>query len=116
MLLLHPLCLLLVFLLAGSSGSGSSLHGEAVGTWSYLAPEYKNCGRSSFKTDVYAFGLTLLQLLTAAEQPKDLIQRCQAALESGLDQVGQAALCWWVLRAAPRPMADQATSRLCSCA
>ncbi|KAG1679318.1 hypothetical protein FOA52_009350 [Chlamydomonas sp. UWO 241] len=64
--------------------SGSSVHstnGEAVGTWSYLAPEYKATGLASARTDVYAFGLTLLQLLTAAEHPKELVQRSQAALE-----------------------------------
>eukprot|EP00798_Chlamydomonas_sp_ICE-L_P025110 gene25110-10751_t len=58
-------------------GSDASV---AVGTWVYLAPEYKVGGCSSTATDVYALGLTLLQLLTAAE-PRDLISRCQAALE-----------------------------------
>jgi serine/threonine protein kinase len=68
--------------------STGATNGDAVGTWSYLAPEYKNGGRSSAKTDVYAFGLTMLQLLTASERPRELIQRCQTALEEcGLDQV-----------------------------
>lgn len=72
---------------AATTSTGAT-NGDAVGTWSYLAPEYKNGGRSSAKTDVYAFGLTMLQLLTASEKPRELIQRCQAALEDcGLDQV-----------------------------
>jgi serine/threonine protein kinase len=55
---------------------------EAVGTWSYLAPEYKHNGRSSSKTDTYAFGLSMLQLLTAASQTQELVHRCQTALEA----------------------------------
>lgn len=35
---------------------------EAIGTWQYMAPEYKLQGRSSMRTDAYAFGLTLLQV------------------------------------------------------
>jgi serine/threonine protein kinase len=29
-----------------------------------LAPEYAECGKVSTKTDVYAFGVVLLQLIT----------------------------------------------------
>ena len=52
-----------------SFGSGGGATDEAVGTWSYLAPEYKGAGpgsgRSTTRTDVYAFGLTLLQVWDA---------------------------------------------------
>ena len=46
------------------TGGGGGEGGEAVGTWNYLAPEYKGLGggRSSVRTDTYAFGLTLLQV------------------------------------------------------
>ncbi|MEW5299546.1 MAG: hypothetical protein WDW36_002551 [Sanguina aurantia] len=53
---------------------------EAIGTWWYLAPEYKAQGRSSTRTDVYAFGLSLLQMVSAG-QPKDIIRACQNAME-----------------------------------
>lgn len=37
---------------------------EIVGSPGYLAPEYANEGSISFKSDVYAFGVLLLELLT----------------------------------------------------
>eukprot|EP00983_Pelagomonas_calceolata_P077071 1153702-Pelagomonas_calceolata.AAC.3 len=37
---------------------------EAIGTWQYLAPEYRTQGHSSVQTDTYALGLTLLQVCT----------------------------------------------------
>ena len=37
---------------------------SVVGTLGYLAPEYAESGRVSTKTDVYAFGVILLQLIT----------------------------------------------------
>ncbi|KAJ4875838.1 putative U-box domain-containing protein 53 [Raphanus sativus] len=36
-----------------------------VGTLCYIDPEYQRSGRLSFKSDVYAFGMIILQLLTA---------------------------------------------------
>lgn len=37
---------------------------RVVGTLGYLAPEYAEFGKVSTKTDVYAFGVVLLQLIT----------------------------------------------------
>uniref|UniRef100_A0A7N0V9X9 non-specific serine/threonine protein kinase n=1 Tax=Kalanchoe fedtschenkoi TaxID=63787 RepID=A0A7N0V9X9_KALFE len=37
---------------------------RVVGTLGYLAPEYAESGKLSTKTDVYAFGVVLLQLIT----------------------------------------------------
>ena len=97
LLLLSPLLLLmmpppltacLLLPLLPLYAGAMSRNNEAVGTWSYLAPEYKTQGRSSTGTDVYAFGLSLLQLVTGAPQPRDLIRKCQRALELGaLQQV-----------------------------
>ncbi|CAH8385968.1 unnamed protein product [Eruca vesicaria subsp. sativa] len=36
-----------------------------VGTLCYIDPEYQRTGRLSFKSDLYAFGMIILQLLTA---------------------------------------------------
>nr|TKS08809.1 inactive protein kinase [Populus alba] len=44
--------------------SEPSLETRVVGTLGYLAPQYAECGKVSTKTDVYAFGVVLLQLIT----------------------------------------------------
>ncbi|KAM7267494.1 hypothetical protein ACFE04_009660 [Oxalis oulophora] len=44
--------------------SDHSTETRVVGTLGYLAPEYAECGKVSTKTDVYAFGVVLLQLIT----------------------------------------------------
>ncbi|KAF5834679.1 protein kinase [Dunaliella salina] len=64
-----------------TTGQGSSVGQEAIGTWQYLAPEYRTQSHSSVQTDTYALGLTLLQLVTGASGPKDLVHLAQAALE-----------------------------------
>lgn len=47
--------------------SDNSSETRVVGTLGYLAPEYAECGKVSSKTDVYAFGVVLLQLITGLE-------------------------------------------------
>ncbi|KAK1421641.1 hypothetical protein QVD17_24131 [Tagetes erecta] len=44
--------------------SQSSSNHCIIGTLGYLAPEYRERGRATTKTDVYAFGMVLLQLVT----------------------------------------------------
>ncbi|CAM8970855.1 unnamed protein product [Rhodiola kirilowii] len=44
--------------------SDHSSQTKVVGTFGYLAPEYAESGKVSTKTDVYAFGVVLLQLIT----------------------------------------------------
>ncbi|KAL5719420.1 non-specific serine/threonine protein kinase [Ranunculus cassubicifolius] len=41
-----------------------SIDNRVVGTFGYLAPEYAESGRVSTKTDVYSYGVVLLQLIT----------------------------------------------------
>ncbi|XWS57071.1 hypothetical protein CRYUN_Cryun09bG0140100 [Craigia yunnanensis] len=56
------------FGLARTQHEGSDQSSETitrvVGTLGYLAPEYAEYGKASTKTDVYSFGMVLLQLIT----------------------------------------------------
>ncbi|KAI3937654.1 hypothetical protein MKW98_027996 [Papaver atlanticum] len=46
------------------AGSDHSSETRVVGTFGYLAPEYAASGKVSTKTDVFSFGVVLLQLIT----------------------------------------------------
>lgn len=74
--------------LAAGSGTSSSRRkaGEQdmVGTYPYLAPEYRSSGTISLKTDVYALGVSLLQLATGQqERLQGIVQRCGEAAAAG---------------------------------
>ncbi len=49
----------------------------------YLPPEYKAKGHLSPKADVYAFGLSLLQIVTGVEAPNHLLERVRAEVLEG---------------------------------
>lgn len=53
-----------------------------VGTFCYIDPEYQRTGVLSMKSDVYALGIVLLQLLTA-RSPMGLAHLVETALEDG---------------------------------
>ncbi|KAI8467665.1 MAG: kinase-like domain-containing protein [Monoraphidium minutum] len=66
---------------AAKDGGGA---GGIAGEWPYLAPEYRSDGRLSLKTDVYAWGVCLLQLATGAlEGLPALLARCRESATAG---------------------------------
>uniref|UniRef100_A0A0E0L7K5 RING-type E3 ubiquitin transferase n=1 Tax=Oryza punctata TaxID=4537 RepID=A0A0E0L7K5_ORYPU len=66
-----------------------------VGTFCYIDPEYQRSGAVSMKSDVYALGIVILQLLTA-KSPMGIAHVVETALEDGhfVDILDAAAGQW----------------------
>lgn len=60
------------FGLAKAQQEGSANSCGVVGTLGYLAPEYAESGNLSTKTDVYSYGVVLLQLITGLRTTDDI--------------------------------------------
>ncbi|KAL6996298.1 hypothetical protein U1Q18_006431 [Sarracenia purpurea var. burkii] len=54
----------------------------AAGTFCYIDPEYQQTGMLGVKSDIYSFGITLLQILTA-KPPIGLLHHVGRAIKSG---------------------------------
>lgn len=48
----------------GPIGDNSHVSTRVMGTYGYCAPEYASTGRLTLKTDIYSFGVLLLELIT----------------------------------------------------
>ncbi|XP_023641715.1 U-box domain-containing protein 34 isoform X1 [Capsella rubella] len=57
-------------------------HSVLAGTLHYIDPEYHRTGTIRTKSDLYAFGITILQLLTA-RQPNGLVPAVENAVKKG---------------------------------
>ncbi|XP_057526712.1 lysM domain receptor-like kinase 3 isoform X2 [Amaranthus tricolor] len=53
--------------LVGTTGDGEASATRVVGTYGYLAPEYLSNGLATTKSDVYAFGVVLFELISGKE-------------------------------------------------
>ncbi|XP_078438108.1 LRR receptor-like serine/threonine-protein kinase FEI 2 [Wolffia australiana] len=62
--------------------SNSHITTRVAGTFGYLAPDYMQTGRATEKTDVYSFGVLVLEILSG-KRPTD-----SSFLEKGLNIVG----------------------------
>ena len=53
------------------------------GDWQWMAPELRASGRASLKSDVFSFGLLLIQMLTGSMRPKEVVAKVIAGQEEG---------------------------------
>ncbi|KQK19920.1 U-box domain-containing protein 35 [Brachypodium distachyon] len=74
---------------ADVAGGGGTMvkHTAPVGTFCYIDPEYQRTGAVSAKSDVYALGVVLLQLLTG-RPPMGLAHAVETALDLDLEATG----------------------------
>ncbi|KAF7045519.1 hypothetical protein CFC21_054619 [Triticum aestivum] len=66
---------------AGQQQSTMVRNTTPVGTFCYIDPEYQRTGAVSAKSDVYALGVVMLQLLTGRTSPLGLAHAVETALE-----------------------------------
>ena len=58
----------------GPSGDHTHVSTRVMGTYGYSAPDYAMTGQLTFKSDIYSFGVVLLELITgrkAIDQTKE---------------------------------------------
>ena len=48
----------------GPSGDNTHVSTRVMGTYGYCAPDYAMTGQLTFKSDIYSFGVVLLELIT----------------------------------------------------
>nr|XP_017186136.2 lysM domain receptor-like kinase 3 isoform X3 [Malus domestica] len=84
----------------GKTSDGEATVTKVVGTYGYLAPEYLSDGRATAKSDIYAFGVVLFELISGKEavirtegtaaknsERRSLVSIMQTALRTSPDSV-----------------------------
>ncbi|KAJ4842867.1 LysM domain receptor-like kinase 3 [Turnera subulata] len=86
--------------LVGKTGDGEATATKVVGTFGYLAPEYLTDGLATTKSDVYAFGVVLFEVITG----KEAIIRTEGASTKTPERRSLASVMLAALRNAPDSM------------
>ncbi|CAN0878126.1 LysM domain receptor-like kinase 3 [Linum grandiflorum] len=86
--------------LVGRAGEGEATVTKVVGTFGYLAPEYLSDGLATSKSDVYAFGVVLFELISG----KEAVIRSEGAASKNPDRRSLASTMLAALRSSPESM------------
>ncbi|KAM0956659.1 hypothetical protein ACFX2I_024841 [Malus domestica] len=89
----------------GKTSDGEATVTKVVGTYGYLAPEYLSDGRATTKSDIYAFGVVLFELISGKEavirtegtatknsERRSLVSIMQTALRTSPDSTSMSNL------------------------
>ncbi|KAL9405594.1 hypothetical protein Peur_002566 [Populus x canadensis] len=86
--------------LVGKTGEGEATATKVVGTYGYLAPEYLSDGLATTKSDVYAFGVVLFEMISG----KEAIIRTEGAVTKNPERRSLASTMLAALRSSPDSM------------
>ncbi|KAJ6427487.1 hypothetical protein OIU84_022981 [Salix udensis] len=86
--------------LVGKTGEGEATATKVVGTYGYLAPEYLSDGLATTKSDVYAFGVVLFEIISG----KEAIIRTEGAVTKNPERRSLASTMLAALRNSPDSM------------
>ncbi|XP_043705793.1 lysM domain receptor-like kinase 3 [Telopea speciosissima] len=86
--------------LVGRAGEGEASATRVVGTFGYLAPEYLSDGLATTKSDVYAFGIVLFELISG----KEAITRTEGLVMKNPERRSLMSIMLAALRNSPNSM------------
>ncbi|KAJ9568457.1 hypothetical protein OSB04_004423 [Centaurea solstitialis] len=86
--------------LVGRTNDGEASATRVVGTFGYLAPEYLRDGLATSKSDVYAFGVVLFELISG----KEAITRTEAVVMKNSERRSLASIMLAALKHSPDSM------------